>query len=227
LTMLAGENQLNPAFLDSFHRCLDMVEGSTGPAALVTTSSSPKFFCNGADVKFLESVKADQSASDGFDRSMMRMLGRILSLPLPTVACVTGHAFGAGFMLALAHDFRAARLDRGYLCANEVLIGMGVHIPPLRLFECKMSKPAFQETVLSGRRWDGKAGVQAGFLHAAVPEAELLPWALETAKKQVKLGAARDLNGWMKQQVFGREIDLLLHPDLGIHLAPAFPRARV
>ena len=46
LTMDAGENRWNTAFVRDFAKALDEVEASTGPAALVTTSSSGKFFSN-------------------------------------------------------------------------------------------------------------------------------------------------------------------------------------
>jgi enoyl-CoA hydratase/carnithine racemase len=44
----------------------------------------------------------------------------VLIAPVPTVAAINGHAFGAGSMLAIAHDFRVMRVDRGYYCFPEV-----------------------------------------------------------------------------------------------------------
>lgn len=44
----------------------------------------------------------------------------MLTLPMPTVAAVTGHAFGGGALLAMAHDWRVMRGDRGYFCFPEV-----------------------------------------------------------------------------------------------------------
>ncbi len=35
--------------------------------------------------------------------------------PVPTIACVTGHAFAAGCMLALSHDYR---VKNKYLILN-------------------------------------------------------------------------------------------------------------
>jgi enoyl-CoA hydratase/carnithine racemase len=43
---------------------------------------------------------------------------------VPTVAAVNGHAFAAGGMMMLAHDFRVMRSDRGYFCLNEVDLGL-------------------------------------------------------------------------------------------------------
>jgi enoyl-CoA hydratase/carnithine racemase len=42
------------------------------------------------------------------------ILAKLLAPPMPTVAAVTGHAFGGGAMLGMAHDWRVMRTDRGY-----------------------------------------------------------------------------------------------------------------
>ena len=42
LTMDDGENRWNTTFVREFAKALDEVEGSTGPAALVTTSSTER-----------------------------------------------------------------------------------------------------------------------------------------------------------------------------------------
>ncbi len=51
LTMDGGENRWNTSFVRAFAAALDEVEASEGPAALVTTSSSEKFFSNGLDLE--------------------------------------------------------------------------------------------------------------------------------------------------------------------------------
>ncbi len=44
LTMNDGENRWNTTFVREFDAALDTVEASDGPAALVTTAASEKFF---------------------------------------------------------------------------------------------------------------------------------------------------------------------------------------
>ena len=53
LTMDAGENRWNTAFVREFAQALDAVEASSGPAALVTRSADAKFFSNGLDLDCL------------------------------------------------------------------------------------------------------------------------------------------------------------------------------
>ena len=48
LTMQAGENRFNPAFITAMNQALDQVEGSSGPAALVTMGGEEKFYSNGS-----------------------------------------------------------------------------------------------------------------------------------------------------------------------------------
>lgn len=47
-------------------------------------------------------------------RGVQSILAKLLAPPMPTVAAVTGHAFGGGAMLGMAHDWRVMRTDRGY-----------------------------------------------------------------------------------------------------------------
>ncbi|KAI8566408.1 hypothetical protein RHMOL_Rhmol02G0037900 [Rhododendron molle] len=43
-----------------------------------------------------------------------------VSLPMPTIAAVTGHAAAAGLMLPLSHDYVLMRGDRGVMYLSEL-----------------------------------------------------------------------------------------------------------
>jgi len=115
LTMQAGENRLNRPFLDALNRALDTVEASSGPAALVTTGGQEKFYSTGLDLDWLG--REGQAEAPRFVESVIALFARVAAFDVPTVAAINGHAFAAGGMLALAHDFRVMRADRGTYAA--------------------------------------------------------------------------------------------------------------
>src|SRR5438105_3972873 len=84
-----SENRFHPDFLDGFHAALDEVEKAEGPRALVTTGTG-KFYSNGLDLDWL-GQHGDQLA--GYLARVHALYARLLTLPLPTVAAINGHAF--------------------------------------------------------------------------------------------------------------------------------------
>lgn len=212
LTMDDGENRWNTTFVREFARALDEVEASTGPAAVVATSSNEKFFSNGLDLEWIQT----DGEHPGGDRSVfggefMRLMGRIITLPVPTIAAINGHAFGAGFMCALSHDIRLMRSDRGFACANEVEIGMVIPNPELALFKSKLPMNAFFETVQLARRWTGPDALAAGVVQRIETLDNLQETAIKRAAELARLGANRKVYGKMKQAIYG-ENAALNHP---------------
>jgi enoyl-CoA hydratase/carnithine racemase len=58
---------------------------------------------------------------------------------VPTIAAITGHAFGNGAMLAGACDFRFMRADRGFFCLPE--IDLGIQFAPSMIEWMKKAMP--------------------------------------------------------------------------------------
>lgn len=215
LTMDEEENRWNTSFTRAFAAAIDEVEASEGPAALVTTSTHQKFFSNGLDLDWIMSA-GDHPGGDraAFGDEYMTLLSRLITLPMPTISAVGGHAFGAGFMVALCHDIRIMREDRGYLCANELEIGMTIPEPEVALFRHKIPAPAFHETVMLAKRWTAPAAMAAGFVEAAVPLDDVLPTAMERAAAVAHLASNRENYGWQKQSIYGK--DTILNKPHGV-----------
>jgi enoyl-CoA hydratase/carnithine racemase len=170
----AGENRFSPEFLDELDRALDEVGDAPSPRALVTTGTG-KFYSNGLDLDWI-TRHADQW--DTYVARVHRLLARVLSLPMPTVAAVNGHAFAAGAMLALAHDFRVMRADRGYFCLPEVDLKLPFTPGMSALVQARLPKQVAHEAMVTGRRYGGEEAVAAAIAQRAVPEAEVVPAAV-------------------------------------------------
>jgi enoyl-CoA hydratase/carnithine racemase len=159
------ENRFSPEFLDQFNAHLDDAVGG-GAHGLVTTATG-KFYSNGLDLDWL-AAHGDQT--QWYVGRVQALLARMLTLPIPTAAAVGGHSFGAGAMLALAHDFRAMRADRGYFCFPEV----DIHIPftpgMAALIQAKLTPQAAVSAMTTGRRFGGTEAAAIGIVDATAGE---------------------------------------------------------
>lgn len=204
LTLNDGENRWNTTFVRELAKALDEVEASEGPAAMVTVSANEKFFSNGLDLDWL----AAGGGGTGGDRTVfgaefMVQMGRLITFPMPTVCAINGHAFGAGFMMTLCHDVRLMREDRGFICANEMQLGMAIPDPELALFRHKIPADAFFETVQLARRWTGPEALAAGIVQETGSLEDLKDAALRRATLLAPLAANRDVFGGQKERLYG------------------------
>tara|TARA_Y200000002_G_scaffold97628_1_gene79017 strand:+ start:711 stop:1433 length:723 start_codon:yes stop_codon:yes gene_type:complete len=213
LTMDAGENRWNTAFTREFAKALDQIEKDDGPGALVTTASDSKFFSNGLDLDWIQSPKDYPEGGDGkvFGEEAMYLFGRIITLPIPTICAINGHAFGAGFMLALSHDVRIMRKDRGFLCANEIQLGMSIPRPELALFRHKIPANSFFETVQLSKRWTGPAALEAGIVQSVESMDDLTKIAIAKAQELAPLATDRKNFGYQKEMLYGENAAINLN----------------
>lgn len=209
LTMTDGENRWNTTFTRAFDAALDEVEATEGPAVLVTASADQKFFSNGLDLAWVTAASTGADGElDGGDRAafgpeVMALFARLMTFPMPTVCAVNGHCFGAGLMIALCHDVRVMREDRGFLCANELELGFAIPEPELALFEHKMPRPAFHQTVVLAKRWTGPDALAAGIVQQTASADEVLPASMAAAEDLLRVAGNRELTAWTKEHLYG------------------------
>lgn len=204
LRMSAGENRFSLDLLAALDRALDQVADSDGPCALVTTGDG-KFYSNGLDLDWL--LTAGEQAA-GYMPAVYRLLGRMLSFPAITVAAVNGHAFGAGALLAVAHDFAVMRADRGYWCMPEADLGLPLSPQLLSVLTAKLARRTVQEAVITGRRFGGPDALEAGLVHRVAGADEVLPEAMQLAAGLA--GQDRATLAEHKRLLYGDETRLLL-----------------
>lgn len=175
-----GDNRLSTVVLDAWDEALDRVEGDDSIGALVSIGDA-KFYSYGLDVDVL--AAADASVGPYLER-VLALLHRVLVLPVATVAALNGHAFGAGAIIALAHDARVMRTDRGLFCLPEV--DLGFDFPPLMsaLIRAKLSPFAAQEAMTTGHRYRSAEAVERHIVDTAVSEDDLLDTALQIAARR-------------------------------------------
>jgi len=179
LHMRNGENRFNPTSISALNERLDEVDKADGPKALVSIGEG-KFYSNGLDLDWMTGEGSGEVPE--FLETVLALFGRILTAPYITLAAVNGHAFAGGGMLALAHDFRVMRSDRGYFCLPEVDLRMPLHPGMSSLIQARLSHSTAHEAIATGRRYAAAEALEAGIVDDSASEEEVLQRALERAR---------------------------------------------
>jgi enoyl-CoA hydratase/carnithine racemase len=181
LRMRDGENRFSPGLLCAVHGALDTVEQHPGPAALVTTGDG-KFYSNGLALDALAGRSAEEIAR--YLRDVHALFARVLAFPRATVAALNGHVFAGGLMLALAHDARVMRADRGFACLPEADLRLPLQPGMTALIAARLPAQTAHEAITTGRRYGGADALARGIVDEVVAEADVLPRAVAIAAER-------------------------------------------
>lgn len=173
-----GENRFDRPLLAEITKVLDELEAAEAPAALVTTGTG-KFYSNGLDVEYMTGLQpADVST---YVRDVLKVMGRILTFPMTTVAAVNGHAFGAGAQIAVAHDYQVMRADRGFYCMPEIDMRAPLHPAMTAILQARLPVRTVHQVIATGKRFGGEEAAALQIVDRAVPEDEVVSTAVAMA----------------------------------------------
>src|SRR6201991_1357412 len=159
------ENRFSPDWLATVNGFLDRIE--SGEAKALVTTGDGKFYSNGLDLDWL-AAHSDQG--DRYIDQVQQLLARVLVAGVPTVAAINGHAFGAGAMLGIAHDFRVMRVDRGYYCFPEVDIRIPFTPGMAAVIQATLAPQTAVAAMTTGRRLGGAEAAAIGIVDATAEE---------------------------------------------------------
>ena len=84
---------------------------------------------------------------------------------MPTVALINGHAFAAGLMTAMHHDYRVMNPHKGFLCLNELDFGAPLKPPMASIFRQKLPRPdTYRTMVLESKRFNALEALKEGII---------------------------------------------------------------
>ncbi len=171
-------NALNAKLMDELTTVLDAAEANPEVRCIVITGSE-RAFAAGADIKEM----AGKSYADVFKEDFItRNWERAASCRKPVIAAVAGYALGGGCELAMMCDFIIAA-DTAKFGQPEITIGVSPGAGGTQRLTRFVGKSKAMEMVLTGRMMDAAEAERSGLVSRVVPAADLVPTALETAKK--------------------------------------------
>nr|XP_043632444.1 enoyl-CoA delta isomerase 1, peroxisomal-like [Erigeron canadensis] len=182
------DHRLNPTLLDSITAKINQVRAeTTSPCALITTAHG-KFFSNGYDLAWSQS---DPSRNIIMSKKLRSLVKALISLPMPTIAAITGHASAGGFILAQSHDYVMMRKDRGFLYMSEMDIKLVVPDWFVKLFKNKIGSPAaLRDVIMRAEKVTAEMAVTKGIIYSAHDNAA------ETVNAAAKLGEELVKRNW-------------------------------
>jgi enoyl-CoA hydratase len=117
----AKHNALTPEMLEQLEQILVGLDADRAVRVVLLTAAGDRSFCAGADIKRFKALEPlDMWAQ--WTRRGHRVFDQLAGLRQPTIAAVSGNAYGGGFELALACDLRILAED-ATLGLTEVGIG--------------------------------------------------------------------------------------------------------
>eukprot|EP01018_Ginkgo_biloba_P038000 Gb_12045 [translate_table: standard] len=221
LTLLGhGEHRLFPDYIDSIISALTRVnERSHESSALVTTNEG-KFFCNGLDLDWVNSspLHDKEARFRHLDSKCRQLLVAFMNLKMPSIAAVCGHAVGGGCILALAHDYRFMRKDRGFLYMSEVDLDIVIPSDIISIIRSKANPSVLMDIVLGGRKYTAEMALKEGLVHSAHNNsAETLDAAISAAEQFGRRNWNKEVYLALRHATFPELVDafqLRGHPPL-------------
>jgi enoyl-CoA hydratase len=165
-----------------------MLLGELGQAAedpdvrCVVLTGQGRAFCVGADLKSHGDGPPTGEERKRYVRAAQRVNRVIQMGPTPVVAAVNGHAIGAGLEMALSSDFMVVA-DDAKLRFPEIALGTFVGGGTVYTLAERVGTLKARELIYLGDFFLGREAAEMGVAYKAVPVAEVLPVALDLARR--------------------------------------------
>jgi len=143
----------------------------------IVIAGADEFFAAGADIRAMAERPVDAAP----DPKGIEFWQRLTSIGTPTIAAVSGYAFGGGCELALACDMIVCD-EKTRFGQPEITLGIIPGGGGTQRLARAIGKQRAMEYVLTGRRWDAKTAERWGLVNKVVGKGAWLTEAIELAR---------------------------------------------
>ena len=194
-------NALDSASLSDHRDILVELEKVKDNSAVVLTSSDPKSWCVGMNLDWI-GEQSEHQLEKTF-REVEEVFSRWAFLPLPTIACITGHCIAGGAFLASVMDFRLMRADRGWFAFTEIDVQIAPSPKLYLMADLLPNKKAVRELMLTGKKVGGDEAQKLGLVDESHLQEKLMPRAMEFAHQlsQKDLKTYRKIKHLLKREL--------------------------
>jgi enoyl-CoA hydratase/carnithine racemase len=186
-------NAINAELLEDLNAALDAAGRDDGIRAIVLTGAG-RAFCAGDDLKEFEGQSGDAATTRAYAERIQDVTRAIIGGDKPVVGAIRGWAVGGGLEWVINCDFAVAAEGTRFFFP-ETTLGVFVTGGVTFLLPRIVGLQRTRELILLGERFDAAEALAWGLVWKVVPDSELLPTALATARRIAALptGPVRDL----------------------------------
>ncbi|OUS13086.1 hypothetical protein A9Q89_03575 [Gammaproteobacteria bacterium 53_120_T64] len=176
----ANRNSLTAEVLEALKVAIAEAKNDRNIRCLIITGTG-KNFCAGGDFKGGAENSSIPFTQQGLIDTYSICM-ELLTLKVPVIGALNGHAIGGGFGVALLSDIRVANNDALY-GANFARLGMHSGMSLSYILPRLIGLAKANELMLTGRRFNGSEGARIGLFNYALPPEQVWPKALELAQE--------------------------------------------
>jgi enoyl-CoA hydratase/carnithine racemase len=171
-----ARNALSPEMREQIAATLERLDADPEVRCIVIAGSD-EFFAAGADIRAMAERPVDAAP----DPKGMEFWTRLTAIGTPTIAAVSGYAFGGGCELALACDMIVCD-EKTRFGQPEITLGIIPGGGGTQRLARAVGKQRAMEYVLTGRRWDAKTAERWGLVNKVAGKRAWLTEAIELAR---------------------------------------------
>ncbi|KIP10673.1 hypothetical protein PHLGIDRAFT_22119 [Phlebiopsis gigantea 11061_1 CR5-6] len=232
-----AKNAISRRLLHELHECLGKLQFDQNARVLILRSSTTGSFCAGADL--VERRTMSKVDVDKFLWDLRAALGKLESLPMPTIAAIDGPALGGGLEVALACDLRVAGHSVTKIGLPEVKLGIIPGAGGTQRVTRLLGVSKAKDLIYTGRSLTAKEALDYGLVDyvsdegkSAADRAVILaqeisvnaPLALKAAKQAISRGPELSLESGLDFERSAYE--RLLHSQDRLEALEAFKEKR-
>jgi len=196
-------NAFTPALISEIHACLDQIEATAGPSAVVFASAK-RIFSGGLDlVRATQEPARRQIAPLELFCRLAKLMGRLVVFPLPTVAAIERGCYNGAVLFISACDHRVMSAEKASIGMREVKMPSALPAAGVRVLQAKLSPKALKDLLLTGRDVGPQEALATQTVDVLAPKEEVLAKTVEWAQSLASLGEKREAYGLLKRQMYG------------------------
>ncbi len=173
-------NSLDEPLLRELLAAIEALHGDAAVRAVVLTGAGDKAFAAGADIAAMSGMTP--ARAKGFADLGHEIGARMEQSRMPFVSAVNGFALGGGCELALCCDFIYAS-EKARLGQPEVNLGVIPGFGGTQRLARRVGAAKARELCMTGDAVGAAEALRIGLVNAVFPPAEVLPRALDVARK--------------------------------------------